>query len=263
VKVLFALLTIFLCLFSFSKANLIEDLKPLGFEIVTISNRMIESEVLVKMDSLNKQYAKEIEKYGCFPSIYSRGLFRNMPGIRYYRPVGCIYVSGIHVTRFDYCLFNEYNHSIYYPNGDLKAYNNVFGSSIRNNFEPSFIMKLLFLYVLNSDVRGYHLILGFYNDIRNLYDITQKDSHAYFWFLHVKLLKELYPSLGQPINIENKTDHYKIEFNCFDGVRTIDHWIFNVYPDSISLVSKIKLKSDIDLSPSNSQWNTIDFNKLK
>jgi hypothetical protein len=248
-KIKLALLFISLIAFSNTSANLFEDLKPLGLNIDSMPNPSIESLVLVKMDSLNKRNAYNFEQYGCFPKIYNRGLFRDMPGIRYYHIAGCTYVTDVGERRFDYALLNENNHALYYPNGDLKSFNAVCGSSIKNNFKPSFITKLLFLYVITSDVRWPHLILGFYNDICNLYDLSQKDSHAYFWFLHVKQIKELYPSLGIPISVEKNIEHYKIEFNCFDGNRAIDHWVFNVYPDSISLVSKVTLKSNIDLTP--------------
>jgi hypothetical protein len=255
---------LFLYLIPNTKAGFIEVLHPLGFEIDTVINLSVESIMLAQIDSLNKQYAKADEAYGCFPKVYQRALFRDLPGIRYYSLVGCNNYSGIHVTRFDYVLFNKDNQAIYYPDGDLKAFNAVFSDAIRQNYRPYFLLKLLSLYLSAIDPKRPYLMLGDYNDVRFIYDCMSDDSFSGLLLQEIEWVKELYPLRDSTIAIKKYQDSIRFEINTFDTDHSIDYWIFNIYTDSISLISKTLIESDVNLeSKRDSLWRARGLDQAK
>jgi hypothetical protein len=227
-------------------ASEIEVIKPLGFAKDIMQDTIKESKVLAIVDSLNREFALPYEKYTCPPEITLRAMFTDLPKILYYRVYGCN-INYNPENRFSYAFYNETESTTYIPNGDIKAFNKVFSVSLKNNFRPIFILNLLSIYVNAAAPWKCNLIYGSDDDMMNLYHWMNRDNLTWYILTEIKWLKELYPQLDEPIKIIQDKDKFRFEFNTYDLERIINHWVFDVYPDSISLISNSVLKSNITL----------------
>lgn len=209
-----------------------------GFYLDTTAFPEEEAVMLQKAAALD---SAETQEFACFPSVRGRGYFGDLPCVTFYHLWPCVEQVHSEIPQ-SLILYNHCSGAIYHFRGGIESFNAVFADYLKVNYDPDFIIPLIYLYFLTQRLDGFKRILFQPQDFCGLYDtiyVDQTEEEDPELWARLQTERETIPKALKPLKIEKRDKYWRIDFYAYTGdINRIEHWIVDAYPDSLKMESK-------------------------